>query len=47
MDMREAINMTDARRKQGSQYPASGYAPIGLGTGVHAMQNEDQCKGRN
>lgn len=36
MDMLETTDMTDVRQKQGSQYPASGSALIGLGTGVHA-----------
>lgn len=34
MDMLETTNRTDVRQKEGSGYPASGSALIGLGTGV-------------
>lgn len=47
MDTLETINMRDVRQKEGSQCPAGGSAPAGLGTGVHAgAENEDQCQGR-
>lgn len=36
MDMLETTNRTDVRQKEGSGYPASGSALIGLGTGVRA-----------